>query len=183
MIKKNLYQKDFVEKFTEGFDEFARDMEPYTPAWAEEKTSVPQGVIADLALEMAAAAPRSLIHVGYHGAMGTQYKNSLQLVRAVACVNGLLGNYNQLGGLFEPPKVKLGKLNPDNFPTPPKAEGPMVDGSADPSVTSPHGPRLVSGHPGVGNRRQAGRFPGTTIPCDQPEPREVIRVTGSWSFW
>ncbi len=132
MIKKNLYQKDFVEKFTEGFDEFAREMEPYTPAWAEEKISVPQGVIVELALEMAAAAPRSLIHVGYHGAMGTQYKNSLQLVRAVACVNGLMGNYNQLGGLFEPPKVKLGKLNPDKFPTPPKAEGPMVDGSADP---------------------------------------------------
>ncbi len=75
-----------------------------------------QGVIADLAHEMAAAAPRSLIHVGYHGAMGTQYKNSLQLVRAVACVNVLMGNYNQLGGLFEPPKVKLGKLNPDKFP-------------------------------------------------------------------
>jgi len=132
MIKRNLYQKDFVEKFTEGFDELAREMEPYTPAWAEEKTSVPQGVIVELAMEMAAAAPRSLIHVGYHGAMGTQYKNSLQLVRAVACVNGLLGNYNQLGGLFEPPKVKLGKLNPDKFPTPPKSEGPMVDGSADP---------------------------------------------------
>ena len=31
MIKENLYQKDFVEKFTEGFDEFAREMEPYTP--------------------------------------------------------------------------------------------------------------------------------------------------------
>ena len=123
MIKKNLYQKDFVEKYTEGFDEFAREMEPYTPAWAEEKTSVPQGIIVELALEMAAAAPRSLIHVGYHGAMGTQYKNSLQLVRAVACVNGLMGNYNQLGGLFEPPKVKLGKLNPDKFPTPPKVRG------------------------------------------------------------
>ncbi|MGO9566577.1 MAG: molybdopterin-dependent oxidoreductase [Desulfomonilaceae bacterium] len=132
MIKEDLYQKAFVEKFTEGFDEFAKQVEPYTPAWAEEKTSVPKDTIVDIAREMAGAAPRAVIHVGYHGAMGTQYKNSLQLVRAVACVNGLMGNYNQLGGLFEPPKAKLGKLDPAKFPTPPKVEGPMVDGSSDP---------------------------------------------------
>ncbi len=77
MIKENLYQKDFVEKFTEGFDEFARQVQPYTPSWAEEKTSVPRDVIVDLAREMGGAAPRAVIHVGYHGAMGTQYKNSL----------------------------------------------------------------------------------------------------------
>ena len=132
MIKENLYQKDFVEKFTEGFDEFARQVQPYTPSWAEEKTSVPRDVIVDLAREMGGAAPRAVIHVGYHGAMGTQYKNSLQLVRTVACVNGLMGNYNQPGGLFEPPKAKLGKPDPARFPAPPKVEGPMVDGSSDP---------------------------------------------------
>ncbi len=132
MIKENLYQQAFVEKFTEGFDEFAAQMEPYTPLWAEEKTSVPQGDIVELAREMSAAAPRSIIHVGYHGATGTQYKNSLQLVRAVACLNGLMGNYNQSGGLFESPKVKLGKLDPVKFLMPPKIESSMVDGSADP---------------------------------------------------
>jgi thiosulfate reductase / polysulfide reductase chain A len=53
-------------------------------------------------------------------------------VRAVACVNGLLGNLNQEGGLFEPPKPKLGKLDKAKFPVPPKIDSPMVDGSTDP---------------------------------------------------
>ena len=81
---------------------------------------------------MALAAPRAMIHRGYHGAVGTQYKNSLQLVRSVACVNGLLGNFNQRGGLYPGPKVKLGKLDPEKFPAPEKLSGPMIDGSEDP---------------------------------------------------
>jgi thiosulfate reductase/polysulfide reductase chain A len=132
MIKEDLYNKDFVEKYTQGFEEFSKEVEQYTPEWASEKTSIPKQVIIDLAREMAAAAPKAVIHRGYHGAMGTQYKNSLQLVRAVACVNGLMGNYNQLGGLYEGPKVKLGKLDKTQHPDPPKVEGPMIDGSTDP---------------------------------------------------
>jgi thiosulfate reductase / polysulfide reductase chain A len=134
MIKEGLYQKDFVEKYTEGFDDFAAKVDQYTPEWAEEKTSIPRHVIVKLARDMAAAAPGAVIHRGYHGAMGTQYKNSLQLVRAVACVNGLLGNFNQTGGTFFAPKVKLGKLDPSTHPAPPEVVGPMADGSTDPDV-------------------------------------------------
>lgn len=131
LIKENLYQKDYVDKFTEGFDEWAQQVKEYTPEWAEQKTGVPKAVIVKLAHDLADAAPRSFVHRGYHGAMGTQYKNSFQLVRAIACVNGLLGNFNQRGGLFESPKVKLGKLDPKKHPVPPAIEGPMVDGSGD----------------------------------------------------
>ncbi|MDQ1238659.1 MAG: thiosulfate reductase / polysulfide reductase chain, partial [Thermodesulfobacteriota bacterium] len=97
IIKDQLYQKEFVEKYTEGFEEWANKVKDYTPEWAAEKTSVPKDVIVKLSHDIAKEAPRAVIHRGYHGAMGTQYKNSLQLVRAVACVNGLLGNFNQLG--------------------------------------------------------------------------------------
>lgn len=132
MIKEDLYQKAFVENHTEGFEEFAQKVESYTPAWAEEKTSIPKDTIVQLARDMAAAAPSALIHRGYHGAMGTQYKNSLQLVRAVACVNGLMGNFNQRGGLFFGPKVKLGKLDKDKFPPVPPVQAVAADGSGDP---------------------------------------------------
>ncbi len=81
---------------------------------------------------MADAAPSALLHIGYHGAMGTQYKNSLQLVRSVACVNGLLGNLNQRGGLFFHPKPKLGTLDKEKFPAVPAVATSMVDGSGDP---------------------------------------------------
>jgi thiosulfate reductase/polysulfide reductase chain A len=132
MIKESLYQKEFVEKYTEGFSEFAAVVEKFTPEWAEEKTTVPSRTIGELAREIAKAAPQAVIHRGYHAAVGTQYKNSLQLARAIACVNGLLGNFNQRGGLYSAPKLKLGKLDERAHPSPPKVEGPMVDGSTDP---------------------------------------------------
>lgn len=132
MIAEGIYQKEFVEKHTEGFEEFAEEVKKYTPEWAAKKTDVPKETIVTLARELAVAAPRALIHRGYHGAMGTQYKNSLQLVRAVGCVSGLMGNFNQLGGLFFSPKPKLGKLDKTKHPSPPKVKGPMVDGSGDP---------------------------------------------------
>jgi thiosulfate reductase / polysulfide reductase chain A len=132
IIKEESYQKDFVEKHTVGFEEWAEKVKEYTPEWAEQKTSVPKEDIIKLAHDLAENAPRALIHRGYHAAMGTQYKNSLQLVRAVACVNGLLGNFNQAGGTFFAPKVKLGKLDPEKHPEPTPVQGPMVDGSGDP---------------------------------------------------
>jgi len=132
MVKEGLYQKAFVENHTDGFDEWAARLQVYTPEWAEKKTSIPKETIVALAREMAAHAPRAVVHRGYHGAMGTQYRNSLQLVRAVASLNALLGNFNQRGGTFFAPKAKLGNLDPARHPAPPPVEGPMADGSGDP---------------------------------------------------
>lgn len=142
MVTEGRYQKDFVEKYTEGFEEFAEEMKKYTPEWAETKTGLPSATIVKFARDLADAAPRALIHRGYHGAMGTAYKNSLQLVRAVGCVNGLMGNFNQLGGMFFSPKPKLGKLDKNKHPNPPNVKGPMVDGSGDPERY----PLLPKGH-------------------------------------
>jgi thiosulfate reductase/polysulfide reductase chain A len=178
MIKEGLYQKDFVEKHTVGFEEFAGEVEPYTPEWAEAKTSIPKDVIVSLARELAAAAPRAVVHRGYHGAMGTQYKNSLQLVRAVACVNGLMGNYNQLGGLFEPPKVKLGKLDPAKHPAPVKVEGPMIDGSTDPDryPITPRGHGLSQAIPelAIAGKLKAGFVYHNNPLRTNPNPARVI---------
>ncbi|MBI5248916.1 MAG: molybdopterin-dependent oxidoreductase [Desulfomonile tiedjei] len=178
MIKEGTYQKDFVEKYTQGFEEFASQVEQYTPEWAEEKTSIPRDTIVNLAREMAAAAPRAVIHRGYHGAMGTQYKNSLQLVRAVACVNGLLGNFNQLGGLFEPPKVKLGSLDKERFPAPPKVDGPMVDGSTDPEryPLTPKGHGLTHAIPelAIEGKLKAGFVYHNNPLRTNPNPARVI---------
>lgn len=132
LISEDLYQKEFVEKYTEGFDELSEEVKKYTPEWAETKTDVPKETIVTLARELAVAAPRVVLHRGYHGAMGTQYKNSLQLVRGVGCLCGLLGNFNQLGGMYFSPKPKLGKLDKSAHPAPPRVDGPMVDGSGDP---------------------------------------------------
>src|SRR4030067_162494 len=41
IIKENLYDKDFVEKWTVGFDKLVPHVEPYTHDWAEQNTRVP----------------------------------------------------------------------------------------------------------------------------------------------
>ncbi len=178
MIKEGIYQKDFVEKYTQGFEEFAALVEQYKPEWAEEKTSISKDTIINLAREMAMAAPKAVIHRGYHGAMGTQYKNSLQLVRAVACVNGLLGNFNQLGGLFEPPKIKLGTLDKERFPAPPKVDGPMVDGSTDPDryPLTPKGHGLAHAIPelAIEGKLKAGFVYHNNPLRTNPNPARVI---------
>ncbi len=132
IIEEGIWQKEFVDKYTEGFAEFAAEVKKFTPRWAEEKTTVPAETIVQLAKDLAREAPHVTVHRGYHGAMGTQYKNSLQLVRAVGCLSGLLGNFNQMGGLYFPPKPKLGKLDPKTYPSPPEVDAQMVDGSGDP---------------------------------------------------
>ena len=49
IIKENLYDKDFIEKWTYGFDKLVPHVEPYTPEWAEKITWVPAEDIRKLA--------------------------------------------------------------------------------------------------------------------------------------
>ncbi len=178
MVKEGLYQKDFVENYTVGFEDFAEEVKQYTPEWAEKKTSIPAATIARLAREMAKAAPRCFIHRGYHGAMGTQYKNSLQLVRAVACVNALTGSYNQLGGMFFSPKPKLGKLDKEKYPLPERVPGPMADGSGDPEKypLTPPGLGLTHAIPelAIAGKLKAGFVYHTNPLRTCPNPARVI---------
>lgn len=178
MTKEGTYQKEYVDKYTQGFDKWAGQLAPYTPAWAEEKTSIPKETILALARELATAAPRAIIHAGYHGAMGTQYKNSLQLVRAVACVSGLLGNFNQSGGIYAAPKVKLGTLDKERFPAPPKVDGPMVDGSTDPDryPLTPKGHGLAQAIPelAIEGKLKAGFVYHNNPLRTNPNPARVI---------
>lgn len=178
MISEGTYQKEFVENFTVGFEEFAEEVKKYTPEWAEKITDVPKETIVTLARELATAAPRALIHRGYHGAMGTQYKNSLQLVRAVGCLSGLLGNFNQRGGMFFSPKPKLGKLDKARHPAPPKVPGPMVDGTGDPDryPLLPKGQGMTQAIPelAIQGKLKAGFVYHTNPLRTAPNPARVI---------
>ncbi len=178
MIQEGIYQKEFVEKHTTGFDQFSDGVKEYTPEWAEKITDVPKGTIIALARELAHAAPRAIIHRGYHGAMGTQYKNSLQLVRAVGCVTGLLGNFEKLGGMYFPPKPKLGDLDEEKHPSPPAVKGPMADGTGDPEryplVPSGHGMTQAIPELAIQGKLKAGFVYHTNPLRTAPNPARII---------
>ncbi|MFQ9181738.1 MAG: molybdopterin-dependent oxidoreductase, partial [Eggerthella lenta] len=53
LIEEDLYDHDFVEQNTYGFEEFAEQAKEYTPEWAEKITDVPAETIQELARSMA----------------------------------------------------------------------------------------------------------------------------------
>ena len=131
MVKEGLYDKEFVQKKTVGFEQLDDEIINYPPEWAEKVCEIPAATIIRITREMAQVKPRALIHRGYHGAFGAQYLNSFQTVRALAIANTLLGNINQEGGIYLPRSANLGELLPKH-PAPDGPRVPKSDGTGIP---------------------------------------------------
>ncbi|MCR4286490.1 MAG: molybdopterin-dependent oxidoreductase, partial [Deltaproteobacteria bacterium] len=94
IINESLYDRDFVEKWTFGFDELKKHVEPFTPEWAEGITTVPALRIAEAARLYALNKPAVL----EWGLGIEQNHNSLQTVRAIAILRAITGNLDIPGG-------------------------------------------------------------------------------------
>jgi anaerobic dimethyl sulfoxide reductase subunit A len=87
IIKENLHDRKFIDRYTIGFDRFKdyvmgiEDGVPKTPGWAEPITKVPAMVIEKVAREYATSKPAALI-AGY--APGRTAYGELEEVLAVA---------------------------------------------------------------------------------------------------
>ena len=104
IIKENLYDKDFVERWTHGFDKLVSHIEPYTPEWAERITWVRAEDIRKLARLYANAESASIFQ-------GTntqdQTANGTQNSRAFAILQTITGNINNLGGWVVGPRLSI----------------------------------------------------------------------------
>ena len=116
LVTNNLYNATFVANETYGFEEWAPTLEPYTPEWAEPLTGIKADTIKQLALDLAAAAPKACVAESWRGAFGCHYQNSMETGRAVLAVNALLGNFNQKGGAMVTSSPKPGSVDPVKFP-------------------------------------------------------------------
>jgi anaerobic selenocysteine-containing dehydrogenase len=94
VIGEGLYDGDFVGRWTYGFEELKRHVEPFTPAWAEEITTVAASSIAGAARAYAGTRPAVL----EWGLGIEQNRNSLQTVRALAILRAITGNLDVPGG-------------------------------------------------------------------------------------
>lgn len=128
LIRDGLYDQDFVTEFTVGFDEYRKAVREYTPAWAEEKTSIPAETIEAIARGLGENRPASCVEQGYKAPNGANYANGTQTFRALACVNALLGNYGRDGGMKFPQGPRMGNLDSKLYPSPPKPKVPRCDG-------------------------------------------------------
>ncbi|MDP3063317.1 MAG: molybdopterin-dependent oxidoreductase [Chloroflexota bacterium] len=100
MIKENLHDRGFLDKYTLGFDKFSdyvlgiEDGIEKTPRWAETITSVPAQTIERLAREYAATKPAALMDCQgpARSAMGEQYN------RCAIALTAMTGNIGKHGG-------------------------------------------------------------------------------------
>ncbi len=104
IVKEGLYDRKFVAEHGEGFDAFAKALEPSTPQWAAQHTGLDAGLIRTTAREMARHRPATLIHPGRRTAW---YGDDAQRSRANALLNALMGNYGRKGGFYVPSYTEL----------------------------------------------------------------------------
>jgi len=115
IIKENLYDEDFVERWTSGFDKLVPHVERYTPEWAEKITRIPAPDIRKLARLYATAESASIFQ-------GTntqdQTANGTQNSRAFAILQTITGNINNPGGWVISPRLTLTGLGLSTERTP-----------------------------------------------------------------
>ncbi|HDT0722322.1 TPA: thiosulfate reductase PhsA [Proteus mirabilis] len=98
MVKENLYDNDFIEKFTVGFPQLVEVLQDTTPEWAQAHSDVPAKDIIRITREIAAKAPHALVMPGHRA---TFNKDEINMRRMIFTFNALLGNIEREGGMYQ----------------------------------------------------------------------------------
>lgn len=98
MINENLYDAEFVARYTTGFEQLAEAVQETTPEWAQQLSDVPADVIVRVTREMAACAPHAIVSPGHRA---TFSQEEIDMRRMIFTLNVLLGNIEREGGLYQ----------------------------------------------------------------------------------
>jgi thiosulfate reductase/polysulfide reductase chain A len=136
LINEDLYDKKFVAKNCEGFEELKASIAEYTPEKMASECDIPADTIRRLAREFAAQAPRCIFDYGHRVTFTPQ---ELELRRAIVMINALMGAvetkggytygksagfYNKLTGENDPKAPSLSKPKTPDYP---KVDVPRID--------------------------------------------------------
>lgn len=115
MIFEELYDKDYVERYTVGFEQLKEHVRNKTPEWAYGITTIKPHIIRETAREMGNASPAVIVHPGRHV---TWYGDDTQRSRAIAILNALLGSWGRRGGFYRNANYELPFFPHPEFPEP-----------------------------------------------------------------
>jgi len=105
IISEGLYDKEYVDKYTYGFDKLAEHVKQYTPEWAAQISEVPADDIVRIAREFATTKP-AIIPTHKRDAAGPLYANSFSLSQAQIIMCALVGAIEKPGGYYLDRKPK-----------------------------------------------------------------------------
>lgn len=95
LIETKKYDRQFVQKYTLGFDRFAEYAREFTPEFVEKQTGVDRKTVVEIAEMIIQNMPRVINYVG-NGL--EHHENGINNIRTVACLGGLCGAVDIEGG-------------------------------------------------------------------------------------
>ncbi len=131
IIGEGLHDREFVARYTVGFDELAKQVAACTPEWAAAETGVPADSIVAFAREYAASRRATLL---LGGSSMNKTANQWYAARAISCLPALTGNlgrpgagmgprhgagvwYTSFGGIIPPDRKAPGTAVPGEMDT------------------------------------------------------------------
>ena len=105
IINENLYDQEFVKKYTHGFENLKEYIQKFTPEWAEKITSIPEEDILKFA-KIYTSVKGASIHQGI--CTLDQTKNGFYNSIALSILQTITGNINIKGGWVYSPAPRLG---------------------------------------------------------------------------
>ena len=146
IVKESLYDYDFVNNFSSGFDEFRSIvLSGYSPGNVSKQTGVDQSTIVTLAREFARARrPVALAGRGQGTVPG-----GLGEYVAVHALNALVGNVNRPGGVWAMPRPEMEGWSEAVLDASAQAglAKPRIDGAG--SAAFPYSEQLLNRIPGM----------------------------------
>ena len=112
MITEDLYDKDYIEKYTYGFEEYKEYVMEFTPEKVEKITGVPAGDMIKAARLFASEKSSAIMT---SASPVVHNINGVQNARAIELLSALTGNYGMPGGVMAPgpgrPRMKGAFMN------------------------------------------------------------------------
>lgn len=182
LVEEDLYDRDYVEKYTYGFEQLEAHLRPYTPEWAYTRTGLDPEQIRRTARMMGGARPAVLVHPGRRV---TWYGNDTQRSRAIAILNALLGSWGRRGGFFIPAALEIPPYDYPDYSekgaAPADREEPSQYPFADEVLAQ--GICRASIPTGVDDSRIKGWMVyGSNLPLALPDPPAVFRAVQELEF-
>jgi thiosulfate reductase/polysulfide reductase chain A len=159
IVSENLYNKDFVESYT-NFRDYENDIrghfQQYTPEWAAGESDVPADTIRRIAREFGASGAG--IAPAHKKTLCANYANATQLVHAISILNILAGTIDRPGGRYFARQAAIPGVDAI-YPPPayPVKKGRRVDGrdklplvaDVDSGLFSTLGSGMLNSYPGM----------------------------------